>query len=91
MTLTGVNDAPFVDLDFLLPSTGCSAAYTEGDQPVPIAPRAIVFDPDSPVDYGGYSVTVSFVVNGSPDDQLTVIGFRNRSWRAQRRRRRPLL
>ncbi len=46
-------------------------AYTENDAATVIAPNATVTDSDSP-DFDGGSLTVSFDVNGTADDQLAI-------------------
>jgi hypothetical protein len=70
--VTPENDPLLLDLDDSAPGFDASAAYTEGDAPVAIAPAAIFFDPDLPDDYGGFIVTVELVANGGPDDVLAI-------------------
>ncbi|HEY5720972.1 MAG TPA: FG-GAP-like repeat-containing protein [Allosphingosinicella sp.] len=75
ISITEVNDAPFIDLDGSdAPDTGTSIVYGEGQDPVAVSPFALVFDPDQPANYGGYVLTVAFTANGTADDQLEIIG-----------------
>ncbi|MDB5693216.1 MAG: Type secretion C-terminal target domain subclass, partial [Alphaproteobacteria bacterium] len=74
INVVAVNDPPVLDLDSVSTGTEATASYTEGDPPVPIAPRAIVSDPDQPANYAGYKVTAELTVNGTGDDRLTING-----------------
>lgn len=74
ITVTQVNDAPFIDLDATdSPETGTAFIYGEGQDPIVVAPFALVFDPDQPANYDGYVLTVAFTANGSVGDQLEIV------------------
>ena len=74
ISIAETNDAPFIDLDASdAPETGTAIVYGEGQDPILVAPFALVFDPDQPADYGGYVLTVAFTANGTADDQLEIV------------------
>lgn len=72
VTVNGGGEAPIVDLNGVEAGTNAAIAFTEGDDPVALAPDAIVSDADSP-DFAGGSVTIAFTANGAAEDQLALI------------------
>lgn len=70
VTVTPVNDAPVLDLDFFAPGNDATASFAEGDTPLLLAPAAVLSDDNTSFD--GAKLTITFTANGSADDQLTI-------------------
>ncbi|WP_245264354.1 VCBS domain-containing protein [Mesorhizobium sp. LNHC232B00] len=71
VTITGTNDAPFIDLNSGTSGTSTNISYTAGSAATAIAPSATVTDIDS-ADFNGGKLTVAFTTNGTATDQLTI-------------------
>ncbi len=72
-TVTGINDAPVLDLNG--PSNSGinrTFTYTEGNGNVKIAALGTASDIDS-ADFNGGSLTAAFTANGASEDQLTIL------------------
>jgi VCBS repeat-containing protein len=71
--VTGVNDAPVVDLNGDDAGSSTASTYVVNASPTVIAPGAFVHDIDS-LNFNGGSLRVSFARNGTNTDQLSIVG-----------------
>ncbi|MCK1485082.1 phosphatase PAP2 family protein [Bradyrhizobium sp. 193] len=69
--VTGVNDAPVIDLNGVPPGTSATLQYRLGDPLTALAPTASVVDLDS-ADFGGGSLHVAITQNGTRSDRLAI-------------------
>ncbi|MCV9940311.1 GDSL-type esterase/lipase family protein [Boseaceae bacterium BT-24-1] len=72
ISITRVNDAPLLDLNGAAAGTGVTLSYRTGDAPAKFAAAATVADIDS-ANFGGGSLRIGFMANGSAGDQLLII------------------
>ncbi|MDZ4365597.1 MAG: cadherin-like domain-containing protein, partial [Afipia sp.] len=72
ISITRVNDAPLLDLNGAAAGTGVTLSYRTGDAPAKFAAAATIADIDS-ANFGGGSLRIGFMANGSAGDQLLII------------------